>query len=127
MKKAYKYLGIIIITLFFSVTAITLYWHREQSINFNTIIPASFNYCGSKVDRHNAEYIQLYNWLKNNKNGWVNTQASYVSKDIFKSNTITIYILKYSVVINYTSNGNKYHQVTKAKQQNELVFQCKSS
>ena len=127
MKKWFKYIGYTVVTIAILIMVVILYWGRDQNINFLSRLPKTFNYCNVEIKKNNKAYIELASWLENNKNGWSNSPAYYIPTTLFKSELISINILKTSVVINYSNNGTNWHQVIKGKKRNELLMACKNS
>ena len=104
-----------------------LYWGRDRSIDFVSIFPNTFKYCGKEINKTEKEYKELILWFKENKNGWKNAPASYIPGTVFSSQGISVNILKNSVIVNFSSNSIEWNQVIKKKKGNELLMKCKSA
>ena len=124
MKRWLKYIGYFVITIIVLTLATIWYWGREQTIDFSSVLPKTVHYCGREITSKDKEYIELFAWLKNNKTGWVNTPASYVPGNIFRSPKISINVLKSVVVINYSTSSYGWWQVSKGKNEKELLITC---
>ena len=127
MKNKLVTTGYVLISISIAVLISALYWGREQNINFVEILPENITLCGNEINSSNTEYKEMITWLKNNKNGWVNSLASFIPITIYRASKLSINVMGSVVVINYTKNGKDWHQVVKGKRDNELLAYCKSS
>ena len=104
--------------------SVFLYWNRTQQIDFSAKFPDTLNHCGKNISQNDAEYIELLNWFKLNKNGWKNTPVTYVPKNTFTSPTFSVNILGNGVIVNYQTNAGAWRQVEKQKKHYELPHDC---
>ena len=120
--------------------AVILYWTRNQEIRFVENFPETFEYyieggniyiaseggvkkSGPTIIKVGSdEYAAIKTWFQKNTGGWKNDISDYVPNRILKSKTLTVNILKTSVIVNYTSDGKSWSQVSRPKTENDLVF-----
>lgn len=130
IKKAVivKIFIIIFFIILSAAIACYIYWMRNQEIRFSNIFPDVFEYyevAGKNnkiiIDRDDIKYNTIKTWFDKNIDGWKNDNRNYVPNQVLKSKNLTINILKDGVVVNYTMDGESWSQVSKAKEENELV------
>lgn len=122
------------------VGAFIFYWSRNQEIRFVENFPDAFEYyveggnayiasegnvkkSGQTIIKLGSnEYAAIKTWFEKNANSWKNDISDYAPNRILKSKTLTINILKTKVVVNYTSDGKSWSQVSRPKSENDLEF-----
>jgi hypothetical protein len=124
MKRILKAILWSILGLLALIASACAYWNRSQTIDFEKLLPVSITICSNEVGPTSQDYATLRTWLSNNRHGWVNTIASYAPGTRATAQNIDINVWDTCVIINYTADGRKWHQVTKDKRANELRFTC---
>ena len=102
-------------------SAIYLYIFREQEIDLG-LIPSEFTYCGIQINRSNYVYSEIVSWLKENKEGWISSLATFSPKQTYRANAFQVYVLENLVVVSYKSDYG-YSQFIK-KAEHHLIKQC---
>lgn len=103
MRKVLKNIGIILLLLAFLAVGILLYVFREQGIDIS-YIPNEFEYCGKDVFGSDKDYQEIVSWLKQNKEGWVLSYASYVPNYIYHNPAFRVNVQKGMVVVSYKTD-----------------------
>lgn len=124
MKNIFKILAWFLFFTGAAIIAIMAYWNRDQQLNLSKTLPDAFEHCGSIINRDSAEYIELKNWLYSNQEDWNNTPVSYIQKDTYISDAISVNVVDNSVVVNYKNHNGTWNQVTRQKKSNELISKC---
>lgn len=137
MTKKILIPALVIIVL---AAAVILYWTRDQEIRFVEDFSDAFEYYASGGNAYIAsesdprksnitiigagsgEYVAIKTWFEKNTNGWKNDINSYAPNRILKSKTLTVNILEKRVVVNYTSDGKSWSQVSKPKAEDDPIF-----
>ena len=126
MVKFLKIIACVLVAVAVSVFTILLWFDRSQDIDFSVYKPDSWVTCNGQIDKHSVEYDRLNKWLKSNVSSWKNYIATAASGYFYKSEKIMIYVHKDGVVVNYY-DGQKWSQVHKSADTNEIYDVCKSS
>jgi hypothetical protein len=124
MKRFFKVLAWIVLIVVVVMTAIVLYWDRPKEIDFAAIMPEELEYCGMKIGREAAEYIQLKDWFEAHQKGWKNTPASYAPTKTYASPKFSVNVLVDGVVVNYETESGSWSQVINSKESNDLLAEC---
>lgn len=114
------FLIIATVIILFSI-AVYLYIFREQEIQLN-LVPEHFEYCNQTITTEDKAYQEIFELLKHNKSGWVQSVASYIPEQTYMSEYFTVTVLKDALAISYkTENG--YKQLVKSID-HELATNC---
>jgi len=124
MRKITKIVLILAVILFGSVIASFKYWSRPQHIDFTVYFPSELSHCGKSIFPKDREYIDLLNWFKVNRDGWINAIASYVPSNFYISPEFKVNILGNAVIVNYQNKEGQWNQVENKKNDNELNDGC---
>ena len=103
MKRFLKIVGITIIVLVILISTALLYYFRKQEIDIG-LIPNEFTYCGKQIHGNDKNYREIVSWLKDNKDGWVPSFASYVPNQVYRGNSFNINVLSDAVVVSYKTD-----------------------
>jgi len=87
----------------------------SHTVNFTSLMPPEFGFCGKKIGLDSEEYKSLYNWFNNNTTGWYESDADFELKIVFESATMRVNFLKNKVVVNSPSAGSTGQLVRAAK------------
>ena len=97
-----KILGYIFVILVGLTTVAYLYIFKWQTID--TLTPPEFTYCGSQIWGSNPKYVEITQWLKNNKDDWDRSYASYVPGVEYRTGSYQINVLSNTVVVSYKTD-----------------------
>lgn len=103
MKKALKIIGVITTILVLIGVGACSYIFRQQEIAIR-LIPNEFEYCGKKVWGEDKNYQEIVTWLKQNKEGWVLSYATYVPKQVYRHPAFTVNVMEGGVVVSYKTD-----------------------
>jgi hypothetical protein len=121
MKKILKIVlgGLFLISV---IAIITMsYMLREQSIDVD-FIPNEFSYCEHAISANDPKYIEIVNWLHDNKDGWVISPASYLPVRLYGHPAFKVNVMKGAVIVSYKTDDG-YPQYAKAVQHG-LALEC---
>ena len=121
MKRILKYIGYFVAAVALFVVAIVGYHFRAQEIDVG-LIPNAFTYCGNKIYGSNAQYQEITDWLKRNREGWKKSYASYVPGNEYLSPAFNISVHPEFVVVWYKTDEG-YPQFVKSIK-SELPISC---
>lgn len=76
------------------------------TMNFTTMMPDEFEFCGKKVARGSVEYETLWNWFSNNTTGWYESTAPFELELVYNSQTMRVNLTKTRVIVNYAGAGS---------------------
>ncbi|MHC9512073.1 hypothetical protein [Kangiella sp. M94] len=99
----------IFVSLILIGIAVYLYIFRELEINLD-LIPEHFEYCNQTIITKDKAYQEIFELLKQNKDGWVQSPATYAPMQTYQHNDFTIIVLKNALVVSYKVDG-KYKQL----------------
>ena len=85
------------------------------TMNFTTMMPEEFQFCGKKVARGSAEYETLWNWFSNNTTGWYESGAEFELELVYESPTMRVNLTKTRVIVSYAGAGSVGQLVKAAK------------
>ena len=114
MKKIAKIAVYIIVALLVVIGSTLLYVFREQEIDLD-MLPNEFKYCGKQIYGNDPDYIKIISWLKQNKDGWRLSYASYVRKHVYDGRHFIVSVLDEMVVVSYKTDYG-FPQFTKSGQ-----------
>ncbi len=124
MKQILKIVFSLAVLIIAGVASTFLFWNRTQQIDFTIYFPNTLNHCGESINQKDKEYVDLYNWLKTNKNGWKNTLVTFVPKNTYTSAKFSVNILDNGVIVNYQNKNGSWKQVQNEKKADELSDVC---
>lgn len=103
----------------FVVFVMTMLWGAQalasHTVNFTSIMPTEFGFCGKKIGLDSVEYKSLYNWFNNNTTGWYESTVDFELDVVFESETMRVNFLKNKVIVNSPSAGSTGQLVRAAK------------
>lgn len=116
-----KLLLIIATMIILFTIALYLYIFREQEIQLD-LIPERFEYCNQTITTENKAYQEIFELLKHNKGGWVQSVASYIPEQTYMSEYFTVTVLKDALAISFKTESG-YKQLVKSID-HELATNC---
>ncbi|MBF7074598.1 hypothetical protein ISG33_14425 [Glaciecola sp. MH2013] len=109
MNVFFKILVAVLTISLIIISALVLWYDREQYIDFVERFPDYFETCHGTVSGTSSELIA---WFSANKDGWQNNPASLAPGYLYRSSELNINVHPNSVVVNYSKNGD-WQQVMK--------------
>ena len=85
------------------------------TINFTTIMPDAFEFCGKEIGRADPEYKALWNWFNNNTTGWYESTRQYELETVYMAKTMRVNMTDNKVIVSYAASGVGAQHVRAAK------------
>ncbi len=112
-------LALIILSSFGSYVS----YAQAQDVNVE-LIPLEFTLCGKVITRKDAEYVEIRNWLSENKSGWDIDWNTPIAGLLYSYPSYSIVVFPTGVHVGYkTDNG--FTRLIKSKKHN-LKTSCES-
>ena len=100
-----------------------VYLAQSQDINVE-LMPPEFTLCGKVITREDAEYVEIKNWLSENKSGWDIDWNTPIAGLLYSYPSYSIVVFPTGVHVGYkTDNG--FTRLIKSKKHN-LKTSCES-
>ena len=98
-----------------------LYIFRDQAID-TSLIPLEFEYCGNQIYGKDESYLEIVDWLKANKDGWVLSFASYVPNHRYYHGAFNVNIHEEAVIVSYKTDYGYPQYIKQGK--HDLAMSC---
>ena len=100
-----------------------VYYSQFQKVDV-ALMPPEFMFCGSTITKHDVEYVEIKNWLIENKDGWSIDWNTPIAGLLYSYPSYSIVVFSTGVHVRYkTDNG--YTRLIKSKD-HKLKTSCES-
>ena len=97
----------------------------DQTAPFTVLVRDSLNTStvSYQLNSNTSKYAILINWLKNNRDGWQKSPASYIGDIMVKQKNFTLLRLRNNgVMVSFPDDEGQHSQFTKDCDKEELAF-----